>query len=329
MSHRPFPILLAVTAALCSPAVLARTVHVDPAKTAAYHTVQAAIDALAAEGGTVLIAPGTYREKLTVTAAGVTLAGNSGDPRAVVLVYGDSATTAGGTFKSSTLTVTGASFTMRNLTVSNDWWLDPAHAPSQAVAVSLTGDRAVISNVRMLGHQDTLYVNDGPGEKPTRAYFENCYIAGHVDFIFGDAKAFFRKCQLHGEAHESVMYTAQSRNGPDEDSAFVFEDCRLTADEDARNISLGRPWRDYASVVFVRPVLDVTLAPGAFTEWTPGKTNKLPTTRYALSAPKGPGAKGLTLIREGAWLDGAGAAPWKLNAFFKGDTGWIVQGLKR
>lgn len=328
MNYRLICAVLAAPALLGAPA-LARTVLVDPAKAGAFHTVQSAIDAVAAEGGTIRIAPGTYREKLAVSAASVTLAGTGRRPDDVVLVYGDSAMTAGGTFKSATLTVTGAAFTMRNLTVANDWWLDPAHAPSQAVAVSLTGDAAVVSNVRMLGHQDTLFVNDGQGGKATRAYFENCYIAGHVDFVFGNAKAFFRKCQLHGEAHESVMYTAQSRNAPDEDSAFVFEDCRLTADPAARKVSLGRPWRDYASVVFLAPVLDTPLAPGAFTEWTPGKTNKLPTTRYALYAPSGQGTSGLTLAKEATWLNAGEAQNWRLDRFFGNDLGWIRKGLAR
>ncbi|HUD30758.1 MAG TPA: pectinesterase family protein [Novosphingobium sp.] len=316
-------------AMLCGTGAVARTVHVDASKEHAFHTVQSAIDALAGEGGTVLIAPGSYREKLTVAADDVTLAGEGRQPGDVILVYGDSAMSAGGTFKSATLSVTGARFTLHNLTVANDWWLDPAHPPSQAVALSLTGDAAVVSRVRMLGHQDTLFVNDGPGGRTTRAYFEDCYIAGHVDFIFGNAKAFFRRCHLHGEAHESVMYTAQSRNAPDEDSAFVFEDCRLTADAGARNVSLGRPWRDYASVVFLEPRLEVPLAAGAFTEWTPGKTDKLPTTRYALHAPRGAGTEGLTLIPQATWLDAKGADAWRLDAFFKEDTGWIAHGLKR
>jgi pectin methylesterase-like acyl-CoA thioesterase len=316
-------VLLAV-AALSAPAAYARTVHVHAESAGAFRTVQSAIDALAAEGGTVLIAPGRYREKLAISADNVTLAGTGRKPRDVLLVYGDSAMTAGGTFKSATLSVTGGHFKMRNLTVSNDWWLNPSNAPSQAVALSLTGDAAVVSNVRLLGHQDTLFVNNGQGGKLTRAYFENCYIAGHVDFIFGNAKAFFRNCQLHGEAHESVMYTAQSRNAPGEDSAFVFEDCRLTADANAHNISLGRPWRDYASVVFIRPTIDVQLAPGAFTEWTPGKTNRLPTTGYVLYRPGGKGAQGLTLIREGIWLDQQKARAWRLESFFKGDIAWVA-----
>jgi pectin methylesterase-like acyl-CoA thioesterase len=313
---------------LTGPAAYARTVHVNAASAAAYHTVQSAINALSAEGGTILIAPGRYREKLAITADNVTLAGTGKKPSDIVLVYGDSAQTAGGTFKSATLSVTGAHFTMRNLTVSNDWWLDPSHAPSQAVAVSLTGDAAVVSNVRMLGHQDTLFVNNGQGGRPTRAYFEDCYIAGHVDFIFGNAKAFFRQCQLHGEAHNSVMYTAQSRDALGEDSAFVFEDCRLTADPGAHNVSLGRPWRDYASVVFLEPTIEVPLTQGGFTEWTPGKTSKLATTRYALYAPRGKGSKGLILIREGEVLGKQGAAEWRLYPFFKGDTKWIRSRVK-
>ncbi|MGH1558670.1 pectinesterase family protein [Caulobacter segnis] len=31
-----------------------------------------------------------------------------------------------------------------------------------------------------------------PKDKPSRQYFKDCYIEGHVDFIFGDAKGLLR-----------------------------------------------------------------------------------------------------------------------------------------
>ena len=56
----------------------------------------------------------------------------------------------------------------------------------------VTGDRAIFHNVRLLGNQDTVYrrqphcASDGQNCTPTRQYFSDCYIAGNVDFIFGD-----------------------------------------------------------------------------------------------------------------------------------------------
>jgi pectin methylesterase-like acyl-CoA thioesterase len=78
----------------------------------------------------------------------------------------------------------------------------------------VAADRAAFQNCRFLGWQDTLYVN-GPGclfvPQPLastdaancpagRHYFDQCYIEGHVDFIFGDAAAVFRQCRIHSTA---------------------------------------------------------------------------------------------------------------------------------
>jgi pectin methylesterase-like acyl-CoA thioesterase len=166
-----------------------------------YRDIQSAIDALPAQGGTILIAPGVYRQKVVVSTAGVRLQGSGGDPSDTVLVFGDSAATTGSTFKSYTVLVSGDDFHASNLTIQNDYWLNADHPPSQAVALNLTGDRAVLDRVRLLGHQDTLYANKGAGGRMARQYFSNCYIEGHVDFIFGNAKAFFHRCELHGLAH--------------------------------------------------------------------------------------------------------------------------------
>src|SRR5690242_6953841 len=281
--------------------------HVSPDAPGHYHLVQAAIDALPATGGTIDIAPGRYREKLKVTGDKVTLHGEGASPSDVVLVYGDSAASTGSTFRSATLDVTGDDLHLDNLTVANDYGDDPAHSPSQAIALSMTGDREVVRRVRILGHQDTLFVNKGPGGRMARAYFDDCYVSGHVDFVFGNAKAYFDRCELHGVAHQQVMYTAQSRNAPDEDSAFVFHDCVLTADPAATEISLGRPWRAYAAVIFLDTRIETVLAPGGWTEWTPGKTDRLPTAYYAERGFSGPGARSLALEPHAHRLSAAAA----------------------
>ncbi|TFI57563.1 pectin esterase [Sphingomonas parva] len=323
-------LLLGLLALLWSAApAVARDLHVSRSAAGAYRSVQAAIDALPDRGGVIRIAPGIWREKLTIARDGVTLIGTGRDPQATVLVYGDSAKSAGGTFNSATVTASGDDLRIANLTIRNDWWLQPGNPPSQAVALSVTGDRAVITRVRLLGHQDTLFANKGKGGRMARQFFSDCYIEGHVDFIFGNAKAWFRNCHIHGLAHSDVWYTAQSRASADEDSGYVFDRCRLTADPDARNVSLGRPWRDHARVVFLNTRMDAPVMPEGWREWYPGTSNRLPTTDYAEYRSSGRGAAPAARAAPSRQLTREEAAQWSLRTFFQGDVRWISEGLEQ
>ena len=172
-------------------------------------TVQAALDG-AGESAVVEIKPGTYREKLRVERNHVTLRGVGKGPAEVVLTFDDSAKIAGGTGKSGTVTVPGDDFSAENLTIQNDWEKKNARVGegSQAVALMISGDREVLRHVRLLGYQDTLYAGSKTCHKPedatagpckaARMLFEDCYIEGHVDFIFGDAKAAFSGVRFTG-----------------------------------------------------------------------------------------------------------------------------------
>ncbi|MBB4380262.1 pectin methylesterase-like acyl-CoA thioesterase [Bradyrhizobium sp. SBR1B] len=232
-----------LTGCLCIPSAYAQPLLVSHVENADYHSVQEAIDALPVEGGDVRIAPGIYREKVKISRSGVHLLGTGSNPEDTVIVYGDGAVKVGGTVRSATLSATGDDLRLDNLSIQNDYALNPANPPSQAVALSLTGDKDVVTRVRLLGAQDTLFAGKGPNGRMSRQYFSNCYIEGHVDFVFGNAKAWFRQCELHGIANQSVVFTAQSKAEPDEDSGYVFDHCTLSADPAAGDISLGRPWR--------------------------------------------------------------------------------------
>jgi pectin methylesterase-like acyl-CoA thioesterase len=47
------------------------------------------------------------------------------------------------------------------------------------------------------------------------------------------------------------MLTAQSKHYPEERSGYVFDHCRITADAGVQHVYLGRPWRAYATVVYL------------------------------------------------------------------------------
>ena len=291
----------------------------------AWPTLQAALDALPAQGGEILLAPGVYREKVTVDRSGVRLRGTGSGPRQVVIVWGDAHATVGGTIKSASLTVSGNDFRARNLTIQNDYQLH-AQEQSQAVALAVTGDRAVFERVRLLGAQDTLYAGSKKCDREpcpvSRQYFRDCYVEGHVDFIFGDAKAYFEHCEIRAIAHDEIMITAHSRTAPEQDKAYVFDHCRITADPGAQTIYLGRPWRDYARVVFMNTSMDAQVHPEGWREWTPGTTARLETAWYAEYRPRGKYRDVSRREPHSLQLTRDQARDWRKEKFLAGADGW-------
>jgi pectin methylesterase-like acyl-CoA thioesterase len=151
--------------------------------------------------------------------------------------------------------------------------------------------------VHLLGNQDTVYAGsrncapDGDNCIPTRQYFSDCLVAGNVDFIFGDSKAVFDHCEMRSTAHKGGFITAQSKHYATEDSGFVLNHCKLTAEESLEgSVYLGRPWRPYSSVVYLNTEMGAHIDPAGFREWHPGETHSLETAFYAEFASTGPGA---------------------------------------
>src|SRR5262249_39754498 len=117
-----------------------------------FRSVQEAVDSLVAAGGTIRIKPGTYREVVRIAKPGVRLIGLSDDPAKVVIVNGNSAYSSGSTFKSATVFISGEDFYGANLTFQNDYSKTqrPQQQGSQALALSVNGDRAIFRNMRLL-----------------------------------------------------------------------------------------------------------------------------------------------------------------------------------
>ncbi len=133
--------------------------------------------------------------------------------------------------------------------------------------------------------------NDAQNCAATRQYFSDCYVAGNVDFIFGDSKAVFENCEIHSTPHGGGYITAQSKHFPKQDSGFVFDHCKLTADPAVTGpIFLGRPWRPYATVIYMHTEMDDKIDPAGWREWHPGDTHSLETVYYAEFDSTGPGA---------------------------------------
>ncbi len=277
-----------------------KTFYVAADGTGDYYSIQRALDMTPKTGGAVLsVSPGVYREVLTIDKPNITIRSANPDPSKTVIVNDRSAGQNGGTLHSATVNVTADNFFAENITFENDFNRTHEQTPqgSQALALLVTGDRAIFHNVRLLGNQDTVFAGsrncttNTPGCLLTRQYFSDCYIAGNVDFIFGDSKAIFENCEIHSSPHNGGYITAQSKHYPDEDSGFVFDHCKLTADPGVvGNVYLGRPWRAYATVIYMHTWMGDKIAPAGWSEWHAEQTHSLDTAYYAEFDSSGPGA---------------------------------------
>jgi len=295
-----------------------------------FKSVQDAIDAAPPEGWVIRIKPGTYREVIVVNKAHISLLGLGLDPAQVVLTYDLNNGAVGSTFKSASTTVIGDDFYAENMTFENSYNRDKnlKTEGSQAVALRVTGDRAVFRKIRFLGHQDTLYASSKGCESeqgpchPARQYFADCYIEGDVDFIFGDALAFFENCEIHALAHPTVMLTAQSKHNPEEQSGFVFDHSRISAAPGVGKVFLGRPWRAYSRVIFVDTYMGAKIDPAGWLEWVHEDMPCLQTAFYAEYNSTGPGANPSGRERYAKQLTAVEAAKFEVKTFLAGGDHW-------
>jgi pectinesterase len=299
-----------------------------------FTTIQGAVNAAPDAGAVIRIKPGVYREVVHVDKAKIQFRGDTDDASKVVLVYGNSAASTCGTSCSATLFVTGSDFFADNMTIANDY-SKTSDVPSQAVALSVRGDRAVFRRVRLIGAQDTLYAAsdkcmNGQGDcKISRQYYADCYIEGHVDFIFGDAKAVFDKCEIRSIPHVAGGYlTAQSNTKAGQDSGYVFNHCRLTADKGVANIYLGRPWRDYSTVIYMNTEMGGHILPAGWSEWKGAPTQRLETATYAEFNSSGPGANVKAREPLSKQLTAEEAKKYETKAYLAGADGWDPAGVK-
>ncbi len=181
-----------------------------------------------------------------------------------------------GTFRTFTLRVCGSDITLKNITIENN-----SARLGQAVALHTEGDRLRFIGCRFLGHQDTVYTGRGG----TRLLFRDCYIEGTTDFIFGPSTAWFENCTIKSKADS---YITAASTPADVEYGYVFNRCRLIADEGVTKVYLGRPWRPYAYTLFMNCTLGSHIIPAGWENWRNPDNEK--TARYAEYNNSGEGA---------------------------------------
>ena len=98
----------------------------------------------------------------------------------------------------------------------------------------------------------------------TRLYFLNCYIEGTTDFIFGPSTAWFEGCLIKDKSNS---YVTAASTPKDQKYGYIFNNCKITADEGVSKCYLGRPWRQYAYTLFMNCEIGGHILPVGWNDW--------------------------------------------------------------
>ncbi|WP_347052367.1 pectate lyase [Flavobacterium olei] len=215
---------------------------------------------------TIYIKNGTYNEKVRIPEwnTNVILKGESRENTIITFDDNFSKINVGrnSTFYTYTVASEGDDCTVMNLTIKNS-----SGERGQAIALAVTGNRVKVINCSLLGNQDTLYLSG----KEAKQYFNDCYIEGTTDFIFGSATAVFANCEIHSIKSSYITAASTPQGIP---FGFVFLNCKLTAHPEAKEVYLGRPWRIYAKTVFVNCQMGKHIKSEGWENWSKPEAEK-------------------------------------------------------
>jgi pectinesterase len=268
----------------------------------------------------IFVKAGTYHERIYVQRERGNLHVIGEDRETTIIAYDLHANLPGpdgkpmGTFRTPTVQVDGDGMIWENLTIANTAG-EPGPRPNgppvvQALALRADGDRLIFRGCRFLGWQDTILVNRG------RHYFTDCYIEGHVDFIFGAATSYFERCHIHVLKNGYITAASTPKDQP---YGYVFADCRITGVDGAQTY-LGRPWRDFAKTVFLRTDMSAAVRPEGWHNWNKPQAEQ--TTFYSEFGSTGPGASPAARVAWAKPLTAEAAAELTPKKVLGGSDGW-------
>jgi pectin methylesterase-like acyl-CoA thioesterase/sugar lactone lactonase YvrE len=163
---------------------------------------------------------------------------------------------------------------------------------SQALALWIESDQAVLNNVNLTSQQDTLYAgSQGCGSScvAARQYMWKGLITGDVDYVFGDAAMVFDHTNFfttwHGasatgtETIEAQNKKAQAGSSNDYLSGYICNSCTLMSQSTGMtNLYYGRPYGPYSTWIMLNSSVD-QVNPMGWIEFS--NDNNLPTSTYA------------------------------------------------
>lgn len=235
---------------------------------------------------------GTYKEQVYVPVL-----------KSALTIYGETTDTS--SFASNTVTITQGksqddsanndlTATLRawspNMKVYNVNIVNTRGSGSQALALSAYADKQGYYGCQFKGFQDTILAQTG------NQVYAKSYIEGATDFIFGQtATAWFDGVDIRVLAASLGYLTANGRDSDSNPSYYVINKSTVSAASgntvNAGAFYLGRPWRNYARVVFQNTALSNVINSKGWAEWSSSdpRTDKVTFGEYGNT---GTGASG-------------------------------------
>ncbi|KAF5363373.1 hypothetical protein D9756_001058 [Leucocoprinus leucothites] len=306
-----------------SPPSGAKVVRAGTTNSGEFATLSAAVNSLPNDGSSqsIFIYPGTYNEQVYITRSGpLTVYGYTTDTSTyrnnqATIQAGVPASSAGSNDASGTVRIHKNDFKMYNVNVKNTYGVG-----GQAIALSQYGSRVGIYACGLYGYQDTLLVNDG-----TQVYLRG-YIEGATDFIFGArGLAYFGGNTIGVKGPGWV--TASGRDSDDSTSYVFNQNTIVTASGAFSNVTgrqyFGRPWRNYAKVIFKNTVVTAPFNKALWSQWS----DSTPNTDHILFAEyntTGSGVAGASRPSFATVLSSSQAAAYSISSAVGSDyTSWV------
>ncbi|KAM7224091.1 Pectin lyase fold/virulence factor [Rhypophila decipiens] len=252
------------------------TVTKSPTSSGQFSSIQSAINSLSTSSSSpqcIFIAPGKYSEQVLIPsrAASLTIYGSTSDTSSykantvTILSSLSQASPPGGlnNDQTATLRVKTNNFRLYNVNVENGYGKG-----SQAVALSAYASSGYYG-CSFRGYQDTVLAQQGS------QLFARSEIVGVTDFVFGQrAVAWFEKVDLRVLGASLGYVTASGRDSSTNPNYYVFNSCSIAA-ASGNSVKdgafyLGRPWREYARVVFQRTSMTSVINPAGWRIWNSG-----------------------------------------------------------
>ncbi|PIA61028.1 hypothetical protein AQUCO_00300510v1, partial [Aquilegia coerulea] len=295
---------LSDAAAVASPPTrFSKTITIKASGGGDYKTISDAIDEGVPENNSkwirIIVHSGTYKEKVVipVNKPYIFLDGEN---------WGNTVITYNGhiNLQDSAFQVAADNFVARHITFKNTYNHDykvlqgNKNPQAQAVAAFIQGDKNSFYQCSFIGLQDTLWDSLG------RHFFQNCYIEGSVDFIFGDGQSvyedlgmsftvrfleakpdFYLNLKMYYKRNpDQVFITAHIRSKETEPTGFVFKYCNVIG---TGPTLLGRAWGPYSRVLYYKTQFADIISPEGWYAW--GKNNET-NLFYAEEDCTGPGS---------------------------------------
>lgn len=294
-----------------------------------FNKIQDAIDSISKDNKVyikIFIYNGVYKEKIIINKPNLIIEGQSKDN--TIITYDDNAKQTlengelKGTFRTPTVMIDTHDVKIKHITFENS--AGSGQIVGQALALYVDGDHIEFDDCRFLGNQDTLFTAPlplaplqkngfaGPKEHAPRIngkhYYNNCYIEGTIDFIFGSATAYFEQCELFSKLNTNIKeevvnpikgYVTAASTPEGQEYGYVFHRCRFTSNCPPNSVYLGRPWRNYAKVVLIQCELGEHIKDEGWHDWD--KIDSQNTVFFAEYESTGKGAIGIKNGKRVSW----------------------------